>query len=1301
MPSPSRALVESIFLEAIELPPADRIALLSDRCGNDADLMKAVNELIAADEGAGDGAFLDSALFATERHAKLHGPDTSDDATSPVNPSEATTPSSANRFRILHAHRKGGLGEVLLAHDRQLDRDVAVKQIRSNYRNNTEAQQRFVQEAKVTGRLEHPGVVPVYAMGNWPDGSHYYAMRFIEGDTMKDVIDAYHQSKTPSDGKELQLRELLSRFVDVCNTIEYAHSRKVLHRDIKPSNIMVGPYGETLVVDWGLAKLLDDSSESSMTEDLANALHAQAKMLGEGSTPTRVGGTVGTPQYMSPEQAAGKIEDMSTKTDVYLLGATLYQILTGKPPHHEDSISRLLKRIQDGILVSPREAYEAVDPALESICLSAMATQPEDRYSSAIDIAEDVNRWMADQPVAVHRETYAKRVGRWMRHHRTATTTLAVATVLLLIGGVVGSAIRNDARIQRLRADQERETAALESESKETQRLMELVTNANSAESIASTEIRQSRFSSALGALENVLPAIEKENSLSKQTERIKARAERMRAIVEFYRLRDYVQDQNILSRDTKALLAAETSLKTLGIWAHQDWWNEIPGKDLSAAQRDRLCWDIYQQMMLIDAMLIKTIGVRLTGDGRVGGAAGMIRVGGRFLTTNAGKPEAEEALIVSDQIDRFRTSESTRFYRSIAQKRLGMGKRLLGSELGLTENAADAHSLAVLSMIAAIDPSFEMVFRGYGGEDALQTARDQFRRSAALQPGHYISHLGLGQVEYLLASRESGSTWEDYEPCVQAFSHCITLDPDRCFALNDRSSIYRVQADLIANDSRYDERERMDRSKERLRWSLADARRAMESYSQHPWVGWQTGFALAELGQLDRALELWNQTATDTFPLGEIGDATFLKVDDLRGRGEIADWLEARLDSSTALDPALDSAQKSAAAKRLNPVDALTVLAGIRLNQLRNQDALKAAELALEIDADAVQPRAIRGMVLLRENDYASARSDFQYVATAKPDHPWGLFGLASCAKNEGDFALAADLFERAQPLVVTRENQSTLLLGLGQTKALSENASESRRAILDAIDIEPACDWMGVVRGLAKRLTRWKRSGDVPAEHVKELTAMLKSLAKVRRGTDFDSMGLTTESSASLSLAVESASSEIPQRIRASLLNGDFELGSLRYWQLLTSSETTKIEKQSSVKVVRDDAHSGDFSLQVLNSEGTTSVAQVFSAEPKRTYEVSCWVRTEGLTNGGAQLIGDDGAVIMELVGFVGDQTPKDRASPPDTSWRKASCRWSIVAPDDGEVGRGNLIPAQLSISVRGNGTLWMDDLVVEAMP
>ncbi|QEF96076.1 Serine/threonine-protein kinase PknD [Stieleria maiorica] len=1250
---PDRKNIEAIFLEAVELPPDQLSSFLDRRCGDDATLRAAVMDLIQADRQAGDGAFLRSHLFANDTPA----PET--------DPPVESVGDGSDRFRILRAYRQGGLGEVLLAHDRQLDRDVAVKRIKPRWADNNEAQQRFLQEAKVTGRLEHPGIVPVYAMGTWPDGQRYYAMRFIEGDTMKDSIERYHRRLQHSDSddvKRLQLRDLLSRFVDVCNTIEYAHSRRVLHRDIKPSNIMVGPYGETLVVDWGLAKLLDEPVDESMTADLAREL-AQ----GDGSTPTRVGGTVGTPQYMSPEQARGQLESIGTRTDVYLLGATLYQILTGRPPHHEDSITRLLERIAAGTLTRPREIAPNIPPPLESICLKAMATEPADRYADPNQIADDVNRWMADQAVSVHTDSIAVRMNRWMRRHRTATSTLAVAVVLLAIGGVLGSILWNVANVRKLQAEQERRSKRLELETKDRQRLAELQTAADAAETLAQIEVSRDRFSSALDVLRNALPSLQSEPRLADQADRIGHQADRLKALVDFYALAETVEQQNVLSRDTKALLACTTALKRLGIWDRADWWSGLPDKDLSAEQLDRLQWDVYQQLMLMDAMLVKSIGVRLSGQGRVGGAGAMLRAAGRLLTTNAGMTEAQAALVVSDRIDRFRVSESTRLYRSIAKMRLGQGTRLQGRDLGQTRNGADAHSLAVLSMIAAIDPSFELVFRGYQGDDSLLTARDLFARSAALRPKYYGTHLGLGQVHYLIAERRDDLHWEDLAPALHAFGQCITLLPQRCFAFADRSSTYRWQADLIAKDQRYSPGERRRRVTERLQWSLEDAQRAMRSYDSHPWVGWQAGQAYAQVNQVDRALRLWIKTAIDTYPLGDIADVRFVAVDDLRGRAEIGDWLQQQL-------------AKPKSDMRFDRVVGFTALAGVRLNQAREEEALAAIESALAVESDNIDARAIRGMILLRERASETAHVDFRAVVDVDPDHPLGAFGLAQCLERQDRFAEAAEMFLTAENAALTGENQAAAALGRCRNAALAGDLVTAEVAVRRALDVEPACDLLSTVRTIASELNRMTHAEPVDQIRVDALKGFITSLAKLPRATKIEVMPAAQ-----------------PERVTAaSILNGGFELDSMRYWSSDSGApwETTP-GFHCSAQISRQ-AHTGNHSLRIEASTldepppGNTPAGrtgQEFSVVAGRQYSLSCWVKAENVSEAAMRILGPNGETLMEF----------DAGTYP---WRRVAGSLRVTQSADGQhVAPGTIIPVRIKIVARGSGTLWIDDLTCES--
>jgi eukaryotic-like serine/threonine-protein kinase len=181
----------------------------------------------------------------------------------PAKPSQQTTlpmvtPASAStRFEILRSHAWGGLGEVYVAQDREVNREVALKRLHERYADDAGSRSRFLREAEITGGLEHPGIVPVYGLGTSDDGRPHYAMRFIRGETLKEAIERFHSADARTESeRRIELRQLLGRFIAVCNAVEYAHSRGVIHRDLKPSNIMLGKYGETLVVDWGLCKAL-------------------------------------------------------------------------------------------------------------------------------------------------------------------------------------------------------------------------------------------------------------------------------------------------------------------------------------------------------------------------------------------------------------------------------------------------------------------------------------------------------------------------------------------------------------------------------------------------------------------------------------------------------------------------------------------------------------------------------------------------------------------------------------------------------------------------------------------------------------------------------------------------------------------------------------------------------------------------------------------------------------------------------------------------------------------------------------
>jgi eukaryotic-like serine/threonine-protein kinase len=424
----------------------------------------------------------------------------SGDADRTASHSVGTATSDGQRFRVLRPHARGGLGAVFVALDAELNREVALKQILEQHADDPTSRQRFLIEAEITGGLEHPGIVPVYGLGTYGDGRPYYAMRFIKGDSLKEAIDRFHGDaglKADPGQRSLELRKLLRRFTDVCNAIDYAHSRGVLHRDIKPANIIVGSHGETLVVDWGLAKPLgrvepgSDKGERTLLPSSAS-----------GSADTLPGSTLGTPAYMSPEQARGELDRLDPRSDVYSLGATLYCLLTGRPAFEGGTIAEVLRMVKRGEFVPPRSLDASIDPALQAVCLKAMASEPEGRYETCRALAEDVERWMADEPVKAWREPLSRRARRWMNRNRTAVTAAAAALLVALagLGAVAAVQAQANGALTALNARLSESNERVYRANSELSAANEKITKAN-ADLVAEREKVQARFDLARDAI--------------------------------------------------------------------------------------------------------------------------------------------------------------------------------------------------------------------------------------------------------------------------------------------------------------------------------------------------------------------------------------------------------------------------------------------------------------------------------------------------------------------------------------------------------------------------------------------------------------------------------------------------------------------------------------------------------------------------------------------------------------------------------------------------------------------------------
>lgn len=507
-PSPSDQ-AGRILAAALDLAPEDREAFLATACGNDSDLREEVRALIADHEALPTefrvpplaDVGLPGDLDVTLPHTPGTGPPPpSRVSTEPANPNPApaddmptmldtrasvsrsagepanesasgANPDAAVPFIFGNRIAQGGMGAIAEAEDCKLGRKIAVKVMLLEAGADEEQRQRFVQEAAVLGRLEHPNIVPIHDLGRDTDGSLYYTMKLVQGHTLQDILNDL-RLETPDALHEYTLERLLTVFRKVCDAIAFAHSRRILHRDLKPENIMVGEFGEVLVMDWGLAKVLDagpDENIDNLACTVFDRSTGQMKRQGpeitvsssQSVTATQQGAVMGTPKYMSPEQALGRIDELDERSDIFSLGGILYAILTLRPPVEGKTVEEVLANVTSGAITPPTafgvttsgsskqvkgELLEAkkitplphiaagrVPPAISAVAMKALTLDKAKRYQTIEAFSADIEKFQGGFATAAEQAGLGTQLVLLIKRNKGIFSTAAAAWLLITV----------------------------------------------------------------------------------------------------------------------------------------------------------------------------------------------------------------------------------------------------------------------------------------------------------------------------------------------------------------------------------------------------------------------------------------------------------------------------------------------------------------------------------------------------------------------------------------------------------------------------------------------------------------------------------------------------------------------------------------------------------------------------------------------------------------------------------------------------------------------------------------------------
>jgi hypothetical protein len=907
----------------------------------------------------------------------------------------AHQPPERSRYTLTRLHAEGGLGRVWIARDGDLNRDVALKELKSSPADHPEAWRRFLKEAQVTGQLEHPNIVPVYELGRrGEDNQPFYTMRFVRGQTLREAAADFHRGRRDGKDDPVEWLRLLQVFVSICNAVSYAHSRGAIHRDLKPENVILGDFGEVLVLDWGLAKTSDSKDESLPPIDVSKTA---------ASFRTTVSGRIlGTPAYMAPEQAEGRIDLVDDRTDVYGLGAILFEILTGRPPHLRGDTTDIIRQIVRDPTPLPRSVNPAVPRSLEAICVHAMARQRTQRYPAAEELARDVQRYLADEPVSVYRESQVARIGRFVRRHRTKVAVAAAMTLVTLISSGIGLFVWIESRN---RAMQETEA-----------RMGRLKTSVVADQTLALNELKQGNYSPVDDLLDRAAnrmankPDVDARPEMVELRNQITAQHERLHKISQFYKLVNEAQRLEFFEYDDRAEDTCTAAIDLFGALDDPNWWEHLPADDLAVAQHDRLQEEVFRQLLFLAALRAKR---------------GLIH-----LDDPQNSAAYRSALVAIDAANRWKLSESARLLAVYCRLRLGLGEiAKLGQSKPIEPTcAADYYFLGILYYwvsqmqddAASVFLKMSQPLTGVDLFDPLAQSEHLLLHAASVNSQHYWTYFWLGWNR--LADKQ-------FSGAELAFDTCIALHPSDALG-------YAYRGWSLVLESRATDNAGIQ-AKLRQR-GLNDLAHARSIEPTTPEFAWLNGQALASSGQTREALQSFERAAELEPPL-----------ETWAGR-------RVRTEKQSELTQMFDIA-KAATDKDPRNLDGWTALATAAWALGKLDDADRAARQALGLRADQPVALAVRGSVAFKRQKFDAALADF-HAALDQQNKLWlAAYGLAQATESQGTPAQALGQFDAIAEIAETDWQKVEAQLGRSRIFARLNRTDEAAEALKAAQAVDP----------------------------------------------------------------------------------------------------------------------------------------------------------------------------------------------------------------------------------------------------